>query len=158
MWKSDNLLWRRSLLIFQWCVASIYFSLFIYVVFFARRRKLITERHRNLRPVKGMLQRYHELAHGDAPAIAAFYENLYGNIVMFIPLPIIMLTLLGFKNRLLTFAICVGISAAIELIQYVLVIGIADSDDVILNAAGAFTGILLYSVYAWLFQKRSAIP
>lgn len=157
MWKSGNLLWRRSLLIFQWCGALTYFTLFIYVVFFARRRKLITERQRNLRPVKLMLQRYRELEHGDAPAIAAFYENLYGNILMFIPLPIIMLTLLGFKNRLLTLAICVGISAAIELIQYVLVIGIADSDDVILNSAGAVIGILLYSVYAWLFEKRTTL-
>ena len=157
MAKKDNLLWERTSLALQWSAAIIYFSGIIYLVFFASRRDLITERQRNLRPVKGMLQRYHELVHGDAPAIAAFYENLYGNIALFIPLPIILLKLMGFRSRLLTLGVCAGISAGIELIQYVLVVGIADSDDVILNTTGAFIGILLYSLYERLFDRRGAI-
>jgi glycopeptide antibiotics resistance protein len=157
MATTDNLLWKKSFRALQWCGAIIYSFAVIYLVFLSSRRDLIMERHRNLRPVKGMLQRYHELVNADAPAIAAFYENLYGNIALFIPLPIILLALIGFRSRLLTLLVCVGISAGIELIQYVLVVGIADSDDVILNSAGSVIGILLYTVYEKLFNRKTAV-
>lgn len=77
---------------------------------------------------------------------------------MFIPLPIILLTLFKIRSRWLVMFLCVGVSFAIEIIQYIFAIGIADSDDIILNSTGAGIGILLYSGYLKLLQGKQPIP
>lgn len=94
-----------------------------------------------------MIERYRYLPQEEQWKTLDFYENLYGNVLLFIPLPIILLTLFGVKKKWMAMFICVVASVSIELIQYSLRIGVADSDDVILNSAGAFLGILFYNIW-----------
>lgn len=72
--------------------------------------------------------------------------NLVGNVVMFIPLgfflPRIYRPLRGF---LTTFALCLVLIVAVELVQYVTALGTCDVDDLILNMVGVCIG--------WLFSK-----
>ena len=136
-----------------WVLSFLYFSLFFYIVFLARRRRHMTDRLTNFKPFSGMIERYRYLPHEESWKTLDFYENLYGNVLLFLPLPIILLTLFGVRNRWLAFFICVAVSAGIELIQYTLKIGVADSDDVILNSAGAALGIAIYSLALRIFSK-----
>jgi len=76
-----------------------------------------------------------------------FYSNLIGNIVLFVPFSIITISVFGiYKIRhvlLLSFAL----SFAIEALQYIFRVGVADIDDILLNTLGAATGILLYNYF-----------
>jgi glycopeptide antibiotics resistance protein len=135
-------------------LSFLYFSLLFYIVFLARRRRHMSERLTNFKPFSGMIERYRYLPHEESWKTLDFYENLYGNILLFVPLPIVLLSLLGVKNRWKAFLICVVVSAAIELIQYTLKIGVADSDDVILNSAGAAVGIAVYSLCMRLLPEN----
>ena len=113
----------------------------------------MTDRLTNFKPFSGMIERYRYLPHEESWKTLDFYENLYGNVLLFLPLPIILLTLFGVRNRWVAFFICAAVSAGIELIQYTLKIGVADSDDVILNSAGAALGIAIYSLALRIFSK-----
>jgi glycopeptide antibiotics resistance protein len=137
--------WGRYFLFIQWMAAAVYFSLLIYIVFLARRRRHMTERLTNFRPFSGMIERYRYLPHEEQWKTVDFYENLYGNVLLFVPLSIFLITIFGVKNKWFAFLICVVFSAGIELVQYTLKIGVADSDDVILNSLGAALGIGIYA-------------
>ena len=72
-----------------------------------------------------------------------FITDLVGNIVLFVPLPFFLLLFFGIKNqgRVMLIAFCM--SLGVEITQYLLGIGVADVDDIILNILGAGAGILL---------------
>lgn len=73
-----------------------------------------------------------------------WFFNLFGNILAFMPmgflLPIIFHSLQSFKRiTTITFLI----SSFLEMIQFLLKLGITDIDDVILNTLGGLLGYLL---------------
>ncbi len=70
--------------------------------------------------------------------------NVFGNILLFIPLGIYVQAFKKNKAILPSVAIVCVVSICVELTQYVLGIGAADIDDVILNAIGGGMGVLLY--------------
>ncbi len=77
--------------------------------------------------------------------------NLFGNILGFIPLGILLPSLLPrFRKAVLTVGTGMMLSAAVEAAQYLTRVGICDIDDVILNTAGAAAG---YAVY-YLRKRR----
>lgn len=117
----------------------------------------MTERLTNFRPFSGMIERYRYLPHEEAWKTGDFYLNIYGNILLFVPLPVILMILFKVRNRWLVFALCVLASACIEGVQYVLKIGVADSDDVILNTCGAALGIIGYGVWRRRVDRYSRI-
>jgi glycopeptide antibiotics resistance protein len=78
-----------------------------------------------------------------------FLENLIGNVILFMPLPVILALMSRLKGRKIFF-VCLLTSISIEIVQYVLGIGIMDVDDVILNSLGAALGLW---AYAW-YKKR----
>lgn len=127
--------------------AAVYFPLLIYIVFLARRRRHMSERLTNFKPFSGMIERYRYLPHEEKWKTVDFYENLYGNVLLFVPLSFFLLTLFGVKNKWLAFLFCVAFSIGIEIVQYTLKIGVADSDDVILNSLGAALGIAIYALW-----------
>lgn len=70
-------------------------------------------------------------------------SNILGNIVLFIPLGV-YITLFNkdksiWKNTLLVTAA----SVAVELVQFIFILGIGDIDDVLLNGLGGLLGVLL---------------
>jgi len=124
-----------------------YFSLLFYIFFLARRRPRPTfNRHifpHNIVPLKHKFEdaaAYHTMSPIDK---WNFITDLVGNIVLFVPLPFFLLLFFGIKNqgRVMLIAFCM--SLGVEITQYLLGIGVADVDDIILNILGAGAGILL---------------
>lgn len=76
-------------------------------------------------------------------------QNIAGNLAVFFPMGIFIPLLMnkGFKQ---TVVIVIGISVSIEVVQYILAIGISDIDDVILNTVGAIVG---WSVFQYIKGK-----
>ena len=76
----------------------------------------------------------------------AFVYHLVGNMIWFVPLGM----LLGRKSLLQATLTGAGVSAALELTQWLLMTGVTDADDMILNAIGAMVG--------WCVMKLLKIP
>ncbi|GGG18575.1 hypothetical protein GCM10007425_11340 [Lysinibacillus alkalisoli] len=64
--------------------------------------------------------------------------NVFGNILLFIPLG--MMLMLRLKSKRMTVFYVVMASVSIEVVQYLLNIGATDIDDVILNVTGGVMG------------------
>lgn len=69
-----------------------------------------------------------------------FIYNTVGNLIWFVPLGL----LLGRGRALRALLLGAALSAAIELSQYLLMTGLTDIDDVILNALGSLLGWGIY--------------
>jgi glycopeptide antibiotics resistance protein len=83
--------------------------------------------------------------------LGTWISNLFGNIVMFIPLGIIIPTLNNrFLKILLFLTAIIAILLAVELLQMVMKVGSFDVDDVILNTIGAIIGFIFTK---WLISK-----
>lgn len=74
------------------------------------------------------------------------WNNILGNICLFLPLGVYMQLFRTRKNCLFSIAIISLISLGIELIQFVFGIGVTDIDDIILNSLGGVIGVLLYQL------------
>ena len=70
-----------------------------------------------------------------------FCTDLFGNIILFIPVPFFLAMVFNIKSPVKLFFAALCISTAVEISQYVLSIGVADIDDIILNMAGVCMGI-----------------
>ena len=89
---------------------------------------------------------------GDLVRLAAV--NLFGNVIMFIPLgfllPVLFPRLRGFLR---TMAVGCAAIVAVELTQMLTLLGTCDVDDLILNLAGIALG---YPIYLLLKKKDAA--
>lgn len=74
-----------------------------------------------------------ELLHGD---LWDLIYNVVGNLIWFVPLGV----LLRRRRGWMVLACGAALSACIEFSQYVLMTGVTDIDDLILNAVGAWLG------------------
>lgn len=80
---------------------------------------------------------------------AFFLLNLIGNIIMFMPLGFLLDALsTGAANKIRVITIAFFFSLGIELLQLVLMIGVYDADDIVLNTLGAWLGMCLYRIMA----------
>ena len=129
-----------------------YSAILIYLVFFARRRRHLNIRYLNLVPIKNSLYDYRHIA-----AIGTFnyYTNLFGNVLLFIPLPFVLDFLFN-KTRFSTIML-IGflLSLGIELLQFIFEAGYADIDDLILNTFGTFIGYFCYKTFEKLIHRTS---
>ena len=73
--------------------------------------------------------------------------HVVGNLAWFVPLG----ALLRKRNALMALLACAGTSACIELMQYLLMTGMSDVDDVLLNALGALLGWALARLMLAIF-------
>ncbi|WP_040427858.1 VanZ family protein [Corynebacterium ulceribovis] len=73
--------------------------------------------------------------------------NAVGNMVLFVPLGLLAYQLIGSVRR--TIFLGFALSLAIETVQFLFALGISDTDDLILNTAGAAIGALLASKLPW---------
>lgn len=75
-------------------------------------------------------------------------SNLFGNIVIFIPLGIFLPLIFKKLNKFLLFFITVTIiPIVIEFIQFFTKLGTADIDDVILNILGSLIGYSIFKLF-----------
>lgn len=73
----------------------------------------------------------------------SFIYNTVGNLIWFVPLGL----LLGRGRALRALLLGAALSAAIELSQYLLMTGLTDIDDVIINALGSLLGWGMYRLH-----------
>jgi len=122
-----------------------YFVILFYIFFLARRRPHPTL-FMNREPVNfipliyklNTFSIYHTLNHQDK---WVFYTDLFGNIILFMPLPFFLVFIFHVKKTGKTILIAFIISFCVELTQFIFSIGVADIDDIILNTLGAITGV-----------------
>jgi glycopeptide antibiotics resistance protein len=122
-----------------------YFSILIYIVFLARRRKLpVGESDRlNLIPLKKSIALLSQHLALNFLNVYYFYAETVGNVALFIPFPFCMAFLLNTYNYKKLLFLGFIASFFIECTQRVLHIGVADIDDILLNTTGAFIGITI---------------
>jgi len=88
---------------------------------------------------------------------SVIFNNILGNIVLFIPLGIYLQLFKRNKKAIVSFAYVFAISLFIEIIQFSLGIGAADIDDILLNCIGGIIGILIYKLLTVFIKDRSKI-
>lgn len=80
--------------------------------------------------------------------------NLLGNIAAFAPLGFLLPLVWRKTDRFVSIAIAsLGVSLVIEITQYVMAVGAADVDDLILNVMGGMLGLLLLKVLRFIYKR-----
>ena len=128
-----------------WLSFAVYLLLVAYIVFAARRRQLHTpEEFRtfaNFIPLNNLLPLKHIMSFS-RQSIYDTAENIFGNIALFMPLPFFLRHLLDIKGDRLIIIIALLTSTTIEAMQFIVGVGIADVDDILLNTFGALMGVV----------------
>ncbi len=95
---------------------------------------------------------------GGSATIKKFaFSNVVGNIVILIPLGN-YLSLFKKDNRAITnLSVIFFVSLSVEIIQWLLGIGAADIDDIILNGLGGWIGILGYKFLAFILRNEKNV-
>ncbi|WP_366182421.1 VanZ family protein [Flavobacterium ovatum] len=127
-----------------------YFSIVIYVVFFARRRQQLVDFRNeiNLFPFQDKINFIQTSSIRSEADKYVFYSDFLGNIVMFIPFVFAVewLVTKQYSNRfhILTLFLC---SFSIESLQFIFNIGVFDIDDLLLNTVGGLLGLLAFNFF-----------
>ncbi|MEG1003760.1 MAG: VanZ family protein, partial [Clostridium sp.] len=79
--------------------------------------------------------------------------DIFGNIILFIPLGIYINIIMKNNKALKNIYIIVVISLLLETIQYIFGIGASDITDIITNTIGGILGIFIYMILKNLFVK-----
>jgi glycopeptide antibiotics resistance protein len=138
--RSDKRVVKAGKLIFT----IFYFTILFYLVFFIGRRRNGYSFDVNLVPVKNT---WNNLKYIKEIGRFNYFSNIFGNILLFIPLPVVLkwhLKVFKFSTVLLTSLL---LSISIESLQYIFNVGVADIDDVILNFVGGCAGYFI--VFFW---------
>jgi glycopeptide antibiotics resistance protein len=124
-----------------------------YVVFFSPGRNTISTKHQtvHLIPFENTIHAFHALKNHTLRARAVFLvSNFVGNIILFIPFPLLLLRFSNSPDQKLIIICALFTSFLIEYVQFLFGVGVADIDDFALNTVGVFTGI-----YLWKWHIRN---
>ncbi|MDQ6763760.1 MAG: VanZ family protein [Bacteroidota bacterium] len=122
-----------------------YFLLLGYGVFFAPRRRGHHYNYEiNFFPLKNSIHGLFTLDLHNKKEVYNFYLNLIGNIILFIPFPMVLIMVGKIDKFKVIILLAFLFSTSIEIVQYLFQIGLADIDDVILNTTGALIGFFIY--------------
>ncbi|MGN7478753.1 VanZ family protein [Solibacillus silvestris] len=128
---------KKLLMITHWLVLIFYVFLIVDLVFFARG----AYRNINLMPFDMIMEQ-------------GFSVNVWGNVLMFIPLGIYAAYYSKKMNGLKVLLFIIGSSVFIEVVQFIFKRGATDIDDVILNTLGGVIGFAVYRLIVKLCRKR----
>ncbi|MGM0124914.1 hypothetical protein IGI37_002308 [Enterococcus sp. AZ194] len=134
---------KNSINYLFWGMFFLYLFLLFQVVFFSRMDSIgMGLRRVNLVPFDSIQSYLYIYEMGTRKL--TFNVNIWGNILMFLPLGIYVPLIRKKGSFFQTMCLLLGISVSIEVIQYLLILGSADIDDILLNVTGGFLGWLLY--------------
>ncbi|QOS78626.1 VanZ family protein [Paenibacillus sp. JNUCC31] len=87
----------------------------------------------------------------------SWVKNLFGNIVLFIPLGIWIPWLFRRCRKFFTFTgTVVVLLFAVEFTQFITRVGSFDVDDIILNTLGAWMGYIAFTLLKFKYSQREA--
>ena len=150
--KKDNGIRLQNIIeyVIRYAVIFIY-ALILFVLLF-HKRKVGSFRAVNLIPFREISN---SLFSNDVIPKSFFWNNLLGNIAIFIPLGIYLTMLKRNKSIMVNTLIIALVSILIEILQFVFAVGVADIDDVILNSIGGFLGIILWKALFLFFKDKT---
>lgn len=126
------------------CLGIFYISAFIYVLFFTQNRwRYFPKRNFNLILFRDKLQHWQTRTLHTRPENVELYKDIIGNILLFIPFPFFLFFFFRVKTFSRLLFISIAASFLIEALQYLMNVGVADVDDLVLNTIGSLLGILL---------------
>ena len=133
-----------------WLFSLAYSTFLIYLVFLTPGRSDLGDAARiiHIVPFENSLKAMETLSenHSEFFVYSFLFANLLGNVLLFVPLPVMLLHCFNIRRRWAIIAAAASLSLGIEALQYCFEIGIADIDDLICNSTGAVTGAYLHSV------------
>ena len=138
--RRNEQLMKKILNIAYWIVLLFYAYLLIETVFFARDAK----RSVNLVPF-------------DMITNKGLTLNVWGNILMFIPLGLYAANFLKKFNFWKALWVVIGASLGIEVLQYIFKRGVSDIDDLLLNTMGGLIGIFIYLIFKTMFKSKERV-
>lgn len=101
----------------------------------------------NIIPFKLLIESYqYSVSDNPQMALPVLLYNVIGNIIWFIPMGFFLAYFMKSNRFIRVCILCLLISVWIETIQYLLVVGISDIDDVIFNTIGGIIGFCIYQI------------
>ena len=131
---------KKTVTILKLIFTFSYFTILFYLVFFIARRRSGYSYNVNLIPIRNT---WRELRYITEIGRFNYLSNIFGNILLFLPLPIILKMFLKVYKFSTVLLISMMLSISIESLQYIFKVGVADIDDVILNTIGACIGYFI---------------
>lgn len=117
------------------------YAVFMSWLLFYRDRYFGAQYAYNLVPFE-TIKRY--IVHYDHFNFSTWFKNLFGNIVLFVPIGVFFPLLnTKYMNILALTAASILLITAVESIQMLTKVGSFDIDDIILNTFGAWIGLLM---------------
>lgn len=136
-----------------WFMTVLYGYLLLDVLFFTRMTEvtLSGQKSYNLIPFATILEYATTI---DARHNGIFDVNIWGNIVLFVPLGIYLMIYYKKNSPQKVIVTALLVSMLAEVLQFIFAIGSLDIDDVILNTLGAVVGVGIYQMLKYLFKSR----
>jgi|GEM_PF-2362649 len=135
------------------CLGVLYALGFVYVLFFTQNRwRPFPKRNVNWVLFGDKIQHWQTRAFHTRPENVELYKDILGNILLFLPFPFFLYYFFHMKTFSRLLLACVVCSFLVETTQYLLNIGVADVDDLVLNTIGSLLGLLILSVFG-TFKK-----
>ncbi|MBR6365119.1 MAG: VanZ family protein [Lachnospiraceae bacterium] len=139
----------------------LYLALVVYLTCFGERMANAAERvpRYNLHPFHE-IQRFWK--HRDIIGFRGMFYNIFGNVLLFMPLGAFLCAVPKKTNILICFVISAFSSLLIETLQFCFDLGCFDVDDLILNTTGGLLGYILYWIFRaivrWIrFESRTKV-
>jgi len=86
------------------------------------------------------------------------FNNIFGNIVLFMPLPFFLNRIFNIQKSAAIVFIGLLLSVWVEAMQYLFILGVTDIDDVLLNVLGTYLGcVLILNVFKMKVQSDKKI-
>jgi glycopeptide antibiotics resistance protein len=142
---------KKTITILKYIFTISYFVILFYLVFFIGRRRgghTYSANLVNLIPVRNT---WRELKYIDGIGRFNYFSNIFGNILLFLPFPVVLKMFLKVYKFSSVLIISILLSISIESIQFIFKVGVADIDDVILNTIGACIG------YFFISQSKNSL-
>lgn len=143
---------KEKILIGIYIIFFMYLCLMFWEVFMGSYRSHSQVRQYNLYPFATIRE---FIVHSSKYSFNVIFINLAANIITFMPLGFFITLILRKKIKLMnTASICVFIIICIEIVQFILNVGVLDIDDVILNTMGCVLGFGIYkAVYIFSYNR-----
>lgn len=89
------------------------------------------------------VERYHRAYSAGSMRFVTYFLNIYGNILLFLPMGIMLPKLFPKVRRYILFLAVLSMTVLAELTQLLIGVGRFDIDDIILNLAGAALPLII---------------
>ncbi len=143
---------KRLIILIGWIIFYIYILLLSYFLFFSERygRDLITQQY-NLQLFKE-IKRF--IRYRGQIGIEGFVVNIFGNVLAFVPYGFLLPMLNRTCRRFYAIAILsVVTSLIIETSQLLLMVGVFDVDDILMNSMGGILGFFVFKIVYSFYRK-----